>query len=128
EADVERDDAPTFGASLFHQRHEVEQRAGEPVELGDDEQATGRSRLRDRRVEPRPPLAALAGGDVLGEAGELEPPAPARLLDRLTLRLQAEPGDALLVGRDAHVADRDERCFRLAYTASGHAAVRNRFE
>jgi hypothetical protein len=76
--------------------------AGEPVELGDDQLGPELLAGGERGGELRP-VAALAGLDLDELVRERPFPAVEVVGDGLALRLQPEPGRALLVGRDPQI-------------------------
>ena len=93
---------------LRHQAGDERDVAAEPVELGDGDLTLGLLRRLQRRLQFGPAVecvAALAGLD-LGELGDdLEAFGRGERGDGGALRLQAEAGTALLLGRDAVVGD-----------------------
>src|SRR5581483_4094463 len=104
--EVERDQRPSFLLALGHEPGEVEDRAGQPVELGDHERpglASGQPLERPDDPGPLQVLGAVAG--VLDDLRQL-PASPLALGDdRLALRLEAGAGVGLLVGRHPDVAE-----------------------
>ncbi len=92
----------------FHQVGDEGDAAGEPVELG-DQQRRAPLPAQGERCGEAGAVGLAPALDVLERGNDLGPYGPGVQLDCGTLRIQPEPGQALLVGGDAVVGDEGAR-------------------